>query len=71
VVTEGYQAIEEKLDYLLNFCEYVKQLRGKGISAREIPRRLLGQKDLTSLVALGHFAGGNMVRGCLAGGEHE
>lgn len=63
--------MEEKLDYLLNFCEYVKQLRGKWISAREIPRRLLGREDLTILVAPGHFAGGNMVRGCLAGGEHE
>lgn len=71
VVIEGYQAMEEKLDYLLNFCEQVKQLHGKGISAREITRRLLGREDLTSLATLGHFTKGNMVRGCLAGDEYE
>ncbi len=71
VVTEGYQAMEEKLDYLLNFCEQVKQLHGKGISVREITRRLLGREDLTSLATFGHFTKGNMVRGCLAGDKHE
>jgi glyoxylase-like metal-dependent hydrolase (beta-lactamase superfamily II) len=71
VVTEGYQAIEEKLDYLVGFSEKVKQLHEKGISVREITRRLLGREDLTSLATLGHFTKGNMVRGCLAGDEHE
>lgn len=67
VVTEGYHAMEEKLDYLQSFCDQVKQLHGKGVPVREITRRLLGREDLTSLATLGHFTKGNMVRGCLAG----
>jgi glyoxylase-like metal-dependent hydrolase (beta-lactamase superfamily II) len=66
VVTEGYRAIEEKLDYLLRFSQQVKELHGRGVSVREITRRLLGREDLTSLATLGHFTKLNMVRGCLA-----
>jgi glyoxylase-like metal-dependent hydrolase (beta-lactamase superfamily II) len=67
VVPEGYRAIEEKLDYLLNLCEQVRNLHRKGLSVREITRSLLGREDLTSLATLGHFTKGNLVRGGLAG----
>jgi glyoxylase-like metal-dependent hydrolase (beta-lactamase superfamily II) len=66
VVTEGYRAMEEKLDYLEEFCEQVKDLYDRGVSIREITRRLLGREDSTSLATLGHFTKQNMVRGCLA-----
>ena len=65
VVLEGYLAIENKLDYLLSFCQQVKDLHGKGVSVREITRRLLGREDLTSLATLGHFTKANLVRDCL------
>lgn len=65
VVTGGYQAIEEKLDFLVTFRQQVKSLRDKGLSVREITRRLLGREDLTSAATLGHFTKKNLVRGCL------
>jgi glyoxylase-like metal-dependent hydrolase (beta-lactamase superfamily II) len=65
VVTEGYQAMEEKLNYLEEFCEQVEDLYDRGVSIREITRRLLGREDSTSLATLGHFTKQNMVRGCL------
>jgi glyoxylase-like metal-dependent hydrolase (beta-lactamase superfamily II) len=71
VVTEGYRAIEEKLDYLVTTTQQVKDLRSKGLSVREITRHLLGREDLTSLVTLGHFTKCNLVRGCLAEEEQE
>lgn len=71
VISEGYQAIEEKLDYLVTFTQQVKYLRSKGISVREITRRLLGWENLTSLATLGHFTKGNLVRGCLVGEGRE
>ena len=69
VVTDGYRVMEEKLDYLLRFSQQVKELRGRGLSVREITRRLLGREDLTGLATLGHFSKRNMVRGCLASRE--
>ena len=66
VVLDGYRAVEEKLDYLLMFCEQVRELRSKGYSIGAITRRLLGREDLTSLATLGHFTKRNMVRGGLA-----
>ena len=65
VVAEGYQAIEQKLNYLVTFSQQVNDLRDKGLSIREITRRLLGREDFTSLATMGHFTKGNLVRGCL------
>jgi glyoxylase-like metal-dependent hydrolase (beta-lactamase superfamily II) len=65
LVIDGYQAIEEKLDYLVSFCQQVEELHGKGVSVREITRRLLGREDMTSLATLGHFTKQNIVRGSL------
>ena len=71
VVTEGYRAIEEKLDYLVTFTQQVKDLHSKGLSVREITRQLLGREDFTSMATLGHFTKGNLVRGCLVGEGRE
>jgi len=64
-VPDGHRMLSNKLAYLVEFSEQVRELHGKGLTVREITRRLLGREDLTRLATLGHFTKGNLVRGCL------
>lgn len=69
VVTNGRQAIRDKLDYLEALRGQVRSLYRGGRSVREITRQLLGREDSTSFATLCHFTKGNLVRACLDGGK--
>lgn len=66
VVEDGHKALAAKLQHLETLCDAVRQLSRKGLSHKEITRRLLGREELVSLVTGYHFTKRNLIRACLA-----
>jgi glyoxylase-like metal-dependent hydrolase (beta-lactamase superfamily II) len=69
VVSDGFQAFREKLDYLEDLCGRAGDLQQAGWPARRIARHLLGREDLTSLATGYTFTKGNLIRACLDAGR--
>ena len=66
VIADGKGALRRKLDNLASLCEEVEALHGRGLSARQITRTLLGREDgFTWLTGL-HFRKKYLIEGCLA-----
>lgn len=68
VPSGGLEALRQKLQYLLELEGEVRELYGRGISTREIRRRLLGPEPwLIYLASLGDLCKENLVRSILFG----
>lgn len=66
VVSDGRQAMQQKLDYLTSLRDEVRRLHREGKSVRAITRGLLGKEDLTSRMTGHHFSKQNLIEACLA-----
>ena len=62
VRTNGSTALKEKVAYLESIGEQIFELHRKGLSYREIRRKLFGRELLIAYVTLGHFTGKHLVR---------
>ena len=62
VRTNGSAALKEKVAYLESIGEQIFELHRKGLSYREIRRKLFGRELLIAYVTLGHFTGKHLVR---------
>ena len=54
--------ILRKIDYLEEMGERVLTLQRKGLSNRQIRKRLFGKEMLMAYFTMGHFSGKNLVR---------
>lgn len=66
VRTEGARHLQDKVDYLEELGERIQELHRRGLSARQIRRRLLGRELPITYLTLGHFSGLRLVRSYLA-----
>lgn len=58
----GSTALKEKIAYLESMGEQTLQLHRRGLSYRQIRRKLFGREMLLAYVTLGHFSGKHLVR---------
>lgn len=65
VLTDGKELLRRKIDYLESLAERTAPLAGKGLSARQITRRLVGREDLVFYVSRGQYSKIHLIRGCL------
>ncbi len=65
VVSNGREAIQAKLDYLVSLRDEVRTLHAEGRSVSEIKRTLLGREALLSFITLFHFSKKNLIEACL------
>ncbi len=62
VVLQGKQALQEKLNNLLELCERTQNLHQQGQSIKEITRNLLGSEDGISYLTGFGFSKRNLIR---------
>jgi glyoxylase-like metal-dependent hydrolase (beta-lactamase superfamily II) len=58
----GSTALKEKIAYLESMGEQTLELHLRGLSYRQIRRKLFGREMLIAYVTLGHFSGKHLVR---------
>ncbi len=61
------QEIREKVQYLENLRDRVRELHEQGLSPQAIRQRVLGRETSLAWVTFGHLSGLNLVRSCLQG----
>lgn len=71
VITEGRQAIERKLNYLLELRAQVIDLAEKGLNQQEVTRRLLGRESMLSFFSLFDFSKLNFIRAFWPGHSYQ
>jgi glyoxylase-like metal-dependent hydrolase (beta-lactamase superfamily II) len=67
VVADGRAALRQKLDNLVSLRQEARDLAGRGVGAREITRRLLGEEDFMYHLTRGQYSKLNLILGCLNG----
>lgn len=67
VLTEGHQAIREKLNYLESLRDQVQGLQREGKPDGEITRILLGREDAMTWATTFHFSKKNLIRSFISG----
>ncbi|WP_028116828.1 MBL fold metallo-hydrolase [Ferrimonas senticii] len=65
-VTDGHNALAEKLDNLRQLCQHAQSLQQQGLPLAQIVKRLLGKEDMVGLVTGYNFCKTNLVRSALA-----
>ncbi|WP_062265574.1 MBL fold metallo-hydrolase [Endozoicomonas arenosclerae] len=65
VVGQGKQAMQDKLDYLLELSSKAQSLHHQGKTLREITQILLGAEELASYVTRFAFSKRSLIEGCL------
>ncbi len=65
IVKNGKQALQDKLDFLLELHARIAQLYAQGKSLGEITRELLGREEVLSWLTFFHFSKRNLIRGLL------
>ena len=65
---DGAKALKEKLRGMEELREKALELRQKGLSPREIRRRLLGLEDKMYCITGGHFSKQNVIDSILGMG---
>jgi glyoxylase-like metal-dependent hydrolase (beta-lactamase superfamily II) len=68
VVEEGGRALKEKIRGMEEIRDRALELREKGLSPREIRRRLLGYEDRMYYITSGHFSKQNVIDSILGKG---
>lgn len=66
VRSSGRQPLLDKIAYLEELGDRIRNLRQAGLSPAEIRRRVLGKEMQISYLTLGHFSGANLIRSYLA-----
>ncbi|MCP4689472.1 MAG: MBL fold metallo-hydrolase, partial [Desulfobacterales bacterium] len=69
VITDGREAIRDKLDYLCSLRDQVNALYENGASLSEITGKMLGAEDMTRVVTMGGLSKRNLIRACLSADE--
>jgi glyoxylase-like metal-dependent hydrolase (beta-lactamase superfamily II) len=67
VVTNGNQALSDKIQYMKNLRHSVFNLQREGLSARQIRDKLLGREDLMFYLTGGHFSKKYLIKNILNG----
>lgn len=62
IVSQGKQALQEKLNNLLDLCEQAQSLHHQGQSIKEITRNILGKEDGMSYLTGFGFSKRNLIR---------
>ena len=65
---DGGKALKEKIRGMEELREKALELRQKGLSPREIRRRLLGFEDKMYCITIGHFSKQNVIDSILEKG---
>ena len=65
VIESGHEALQDKLDFLLNLQEEIARRYQMGKSVKEITAELLGREDLLSWLTFFHFSKRNLVMALL------
>lgn len=68
LISKGKQALQHKLNFLIDFQGEVLQLHQKGYSDRAITRKLLGREDSVALLSGFDMSKRNLVKACLKQG---
>jgi hypothetical protein len=68
VVEDGAKALKEKIRGMEELRDKALELRQKGLSPREIRRRLLGLEDKMYCITSGHFSKQNVIDSILGMG---
>lgn len=63
----GAEPLHQKIAYLEELGQRIRSLHDRGLSPRQIRRRLFGRELPIAYVTLGHFSGMHLVRSYLAG----
>lgn len=64
-VDDPRDALRRKIGYWEGLREQARQLRGRGLSVRQVTRRLLGRETFLTWVSFGDFSKKNLVRALL------
>ena len=64
----GGKALKEKIRGMEEIRDRALELHGKGLSPREVRRRLLGLEDKMHIVTGGHFSKQNVIDSILGKG---
>jgi glyoxylase-like metal-dependent hydrolase (beta-lactamase superfamily II) len=62
IVEKGKQALQEKLDNLLNLCRQSQALMQQGLNEKEIISELLGPEDALAKLSRFNISKGNLIR---------
>jgi glyoxylase-like metal-dependent hydrolase (beta-lactamase superfamily II) len=62
IVEQGKQALEEKLENLLELCRQSQQLMQQGLDEEQIVVELLGPEDWLSKMSKFNISKGNLIR---------
>ncbi|MDQ7051878.1 MAG: MBL fold metallo-hydrolase [candidate division KSB1 bacterium] len=62
VVQNGRQALQDKLEFLLDLQQNVHELARQGLSPKEVTQRLLGREELLSWMTFFHFSKRNLIQ---------
>lgn len=65
VVENGKQAMQDKLDYILDLCGNAQKLHQQGKPVKVIARELLGKEEMAGYFTLFHFSKRSLIQGCL------
>lgn len=65
IIEEGKQALQAKLDYLLQLCHQAQLLDKKGIEHSVITHTILGPEDRLSKISRYNLSKGNLIQGAL------
>ena len=66
IVEDGYQALKDKRDNLLELCAKAQELARQGIKPRAITRRILGREDMTTLISMGNISRQHLINQALS-----
>lgn len=67
IVENGHAALSSKAAFMEDLVQQVSDLRKKGLSSREIRRRMLGYEDAMFYLSTAHFSKQHVVESILAG----
>ena len=66
VVTNGQEALNQKIIFMREMIEKTRALHESGMSVKQIRNSLLGKEDMMYYITGGHFSKGYMVENILA-----
>ncbi len=64
VIEKGKQALQVKLDNILNLCEKAQELSQKGWELDDISMELLGPEDMVAKISKGNLSRMNLIKQC-------
>ena len=65
IVEDGYQALSDKRNNLIQLCERAQQLLQQGLNEKQITHKLLGPEDMIAFLSGGNISKTNLIRQAL------